>query len=78
MQECFNRDGVGARGGWINDETARRLTVDEVMDLLRTARKSAANLLLNIGPRGDGSVHPKDEQALREVGRRILTHGFPD
>ncbi|MHC4539665.1 MAG: hypothetical protein ACYS74_07770, partial [Planctomycetota bacterium] len=34
MQECFNRDGLGERGGWINDESARHLTADEVIYLL--------------------------------------------
>ena len=77
MQECANRDGVGAPGGWINDETARRLSADEVMFLLKVARSLDANLLLNIGPRGDGSVHPDDVGALKEVGRRIRRDGFP-
>ena len=77
MQECFNRDGVGERGGWINDENARHLTADEVMCLLRVAQKLDANLLLNIGPRRDGSIHPLDRQALLEVGRRLRKEGEP-
>jgi len=32
---------------------------------------------MNTGPRGDGSIHPDDDQALREVGRRIREEGFP-
>jgi len=77
MQECWNRDGVGARGGWINDVRARHLTADEVMDLLAKARVQNANLLVNTGPLGDGSIHPDDIKALREVGRRIRRNGFP-
>lgn len=77
MQECHNRDGVGEPGGWINDEQARHLGAGEVMDLLEKARSLKANLLLNIGPRGDGSVHPADVKALTEVGRRIRNNGFP-
>ncbi len=77
MQECWNRDGVGARGGWINDVRARHLTADEVMELLAKARAQNANLLLNTGPLGDGSIHPDDIKALREVGRRIRRNGFP-
>ncbi|MHC4539664.1 MAG: hypothetical protein ACYS74_07765 [Planctomycetota bacterium] len=34
-------------------------------------------MLLNVGPRGDGSIHPADERTLREVGRRLRKHGFP-
>ena len=71
MQECYNRDGVGRAGGWINDESTRHLTANEVMYLLEKARLLGANMLLNIGPRGDGSIHPHDEKTLREVGRRL-------
>jgi len=78
MQECYNRDGVGEPGGWINDESTRHLTADEVIYLLEKARSVGANMLLNIGPRGDGSVHPNDEKTLREVGRRLWKNGFPD
>jgi alpha-L-fucosidase len=77
MQECFNRDGAGEPGGWINDESARHLSADEVWYLLGKARRTGSNLLMNIGPRGDGSVHPADEKVLREIGRRIRAEGFP-
>jgi alpha-L-fucosidase len=77
MQECWGRDGVGAHGGWINDESARHLNADEVWYLLGKARHSGSNMLMNIGPRGDGSIHPEDASALREVGRRIRQKGFP-
>jgi alpha-L-fucosidase len=71
MQECFNRDGKGQPGGWINDNSARHLSADEVMFLIRVARSLDANLLINIGPRADGSIHPADKEALREVGHRL-------
>jgi len=35
------------------------------------------NLLLNVGPRGDGSIHPADVAALRAAGERIRRDGFP-
>ena len=74
MQECFNRDGKGQPGGWINDESARHLDADEVMFLIEVARSLDANLLINIGPRADGSIHPADEEALREAARRLRRH----
>jgi alpha-L-fucosidase len=77
MQECWGRDGVGEKGGWINDESARHLDADEVWYLLEKARHCGSNMLMNIGPRGDGSIHPEDASALREVGRRIRQNGFP-
>jgi len=77
MQECWGRDGVGEKGGWINDESARHLEADEVWYLLEKARHSGSNMLMNIGPRGDGTIHPDDASALQEVGRRIRQTGFP-
>ena len=71
LQECFNRDGIYKPSGWINDESARHLNADEVMYLYDKARSLGANMLLNIGPRGDGSIHPDDKQTLIEVGRLL-------
>ena len=77
MQVCKNRDGEGEPGGWVNDESARHLNVDEVWFLLSVARSQGTNFLMNIGPRGDGSIHPDDNQALRAVGERIRVEDFP-
>ncbi len=44
---------------------------DEVEQIVRGAWAQGANLLLNTGPLGDGSIHPDDERTLREVGRRL-------
>ena len=35
------------------------------------------NYLLNVGPIGDGSVLPADQETLREVGRRLRKDGWP-
>ncbi len=77
MQECQGRDARGSQGGWINDESVRHLTADEVWFQLGVARQFAANLLMNIGPRGDGSIHPDDDRVLREIGARIRAEGWP-
>jgi alpha-L-fucosidase len=34
-----------------------------------------ANLLLNIGPRPDGTIPPEAENRLREIGRWMATNG---
>jgi hypothetical protein len=62
---------------WFNVEGAHHRTTDEVWQLLADARRDRCNLLLNIGPLGDGSIHPADVAALREVGRRLKAEGFP-
>jgi len=46
-------------------------TADDVMKILAEAKKQNANLLLNTGPLGDGSIHPDDVATLQEVGRRL-------
>jgi len=44
---------------------------DWVMEQLRRAASIPANLLLNTGPRGDGSIPEEDVNTLLEVGRRL-------
>ena len=75
MQEGVRRDGVGVVGGWINDVNARHLSADEVMKMLTKAFSQNANLNLNTGPLGDGSIHPEDVKCLREIGKRIRKSG---
>ena len=65
------------KGGWGYVEKAVHLTPDEVMQTLARAAGFNANLLLNTGPLGDGSIHPDDVATLREVGKRLKANGFP-
>jgi alpha-L-fucosidase len=46
-------------------------TADQVMEMLDNAQKMNANLLLNVGPLPDGSIHPEDVATLAEVGKRL-------
>jgi len=41
------------------------------MQMLENTKSINANLLLNVGPRGDGSVPEEDIRTLEEVGRLI-------
>ena len=61
--------------GYMKD--AEHKTVKDVWKQLQSARKAGANLLLNTGPMGDGSLEPVDEKRLREVGKRLQEEGFP-
>lgn len=54
--------------GHVTAEDRQHHSAEEVLDMLRSARKQGANLLLNTGPLGDGSIYPHDERVLREVG----------
>ena len=65
-------------GGWgytrANDGQHRG--PDDVIQMLDDAQAVDANLLLNIAPRGDGSLDPQDVATLREVGRRLRRRGW--
>jgi len=63
--------------GYNKADDGKHLGPDEVMRLLAYAAAQNANLLLNTGPLGDGSIHPEDVKTLREVGKRIRKEGFP-
>jgi alpha-L-fucosidase len=65
------------KGGWGYMKDATHLTADEVLAALANAAAGPANLLLNTGPLGDGSIHPGDAETLREVGRRLQSEGWP-
>lgn len=73
----LNEQGGSGIRMWFHVEGAYHRTADEVWHLLGETRRGQSNLLLNTGPRGDGSLHPADVLTLREVGRRLHEHGFP-
>lgn len=57
--------------GYKKADDGQHRPADWVMDQLRIAREIPANLLLNTGPRGDGSIPEEDVNTLLEVGRKI-------
>lgn len=71
---CMTLQENGSWGYW---EGARHRTADEVWRSLAYARGHGCNLLANVGPLPDGSIHPDDVACLREVGRRLRTEGWP-
>ena len=60
---------------WGFNITDRRFkSVRELIGYLVRAAGSDANLLLNIGPRPDGTIQPEAEERLRDVGRWLATY----
>jgi alpha-L-fucosidase len=47
----------------------------ELVGFLVRAAGANANLLLNIGPRPDGTIQPEAAQRLREIGQWLVSHG---
>ncbi len=77
MMESKWRDLGTEHLGWMNSEGARRLSGEEAFFWLTYARYTGSNLLMNIGPRADGSVHPDAEKGLIELGKLIEERGWP-
>ena len=52
-------------------DDGKHRNADDIMKMLSAAQKLNANLLLNVGPRGDGSIPEEDIISITEVGRRL-------
>ena len=59
--------------GWAYHTSSRQRqkSAEEVMELLRYCADMNANLLLNIGPRPDGTILEENIQTLEKVGRQL-------
>jgi alpha-L-fucosidase len=73
MEVCWTTQ----KGSWGWKADAPHYTADEIWEELRRARSLDANFLLNVGPLGDGSIHPEQEKLLHETGKRIRERGWP-
>lgn len=56
---------------WFDQADGVHKTADEVMEQYEFTRKFNMNFLLNVAPRGDGSIHPDDYAALKDFSKRI-------
>jgi alpha-L-fucosidase len=57
--------------GYNKSDDGHHKNADEVMQMLKDAEEMNANLLLNIGPKGDGSIPDEDVSILKEVGKKL-------
>jgi len=57
--------------GYDKRNDGKHKTSDEVLKMLEEADKLNANLLLNIGPKGDGSIPEEDILTLKEAGEKL-------
>jgi alpha-L-fucosidase len=63
-------------GSWGFNITDQRFkSVRELIGYLVRAAGSDANLLLNIGPRPDGTIQPEAIERLQAIGRWLQTYG---
>lgn len=57
--------------GYNKKHDGNHKTADDIMQMLQDAQAIQANLLLNVGPKGDGSFPEEDIQSLTEAGARL-------
>ncbi|WP_327435575.1 alpha-L-fucosidase [Streptomyces sp. NBC_01201] len=58
--------------GYVPTDDAYK-TADQLLDTIRRAWSAGSNLLLNVGPRPDGTIPPREQELLRTVGSRLST-----
>lgn len=57
--------------GYNKQHDGNHKSAEEVLQMLEDAAAINANLLLNVGPKGDGSFPQEDINALREAGKQL-------
>jgi len=60
--------------GYNRQHDGKHKTADEILKMLQDAAAINANLLLNVGPKGDGSFPEEDIRALEESGRKLQSN----
>ncbi|MDY2549333.1 MAG: alpha-L-fucosidase [Enterococcus casseliflavus] len=71
----WQTDTAIARNSWCYTTTLDYKTTREILqDLIEVVSKNG-NLLLNIGPKGDGSIPEKDQTILKEIGAWLDVNG---
>ena len=63
--------------GFHHELVGKHLSEDDVWGKLQMAADNDCNLLLNTGPRADGSIVEDEAAVIRAVGERIAREGFP-
>ncbi len=68
--------GIGFSFGYNQMETDSQLmSAEAIVHLLINCVANGGNLLLNVGPRGDGTLCPMQVKRLRDVGTWLRAHG---
>ncbi len=74
-EEFWQTDTAVAINSWgYIDNQKYKLPSDLIGDLVDIVSKNGA-LLLNIGPRADGSIPDEDQEILKEIGRWLYVNG---
>lgn len=64
-----------ARNSWSYTKTLEYKSVNEILQNLIDVVAKNGNLLLNVGPKADGSIAEKDKSILQEIGKWLTRNG---
>ena len=65
----------GDAWGWTPSSASHIMSLDSCVQLLVMVVSQGGNLLLNVGPRGDGSLEPAEAQRLKDIGAFLAKYG---
>ena len=65
----------GDAWGWTPKSATQIMSLDSAIQLLVMAVSQDGNLILNVGPRADGSIEPAEVQRLKEIGSFLSKYG---
>ncbi|MFD1392448.1 alpha-L-fucosidase [Lacticaseibacillus jixianensis] len=71
----WQTDTAIANNSWCYTDSLDYKGTNELLISLLDAVSKNGNLLLNVGPRADGSIAPKDRQILEEIGDWLAVNG---
>lgn len=65
-------------GCWAYNPFYENRSVEDLYSLLGHANAHNCNLLLNVGPMSDGSIHPEHRKILLDLSEKIKREGIPE
>ncbi|QFR22400.1 alpha-L-fucosidase [Schleiferilactobacillus harbinensis] len=71
----WQSDTAIARNSWSYTTTLDYKSTNEILITLIDTVSKNGNLLLNVGPRADGSIAPGDRKILADIGRWLAVNG---
>ena len=71
----WQTDTAIAKNSWCYTDTLEYKTGRQIICILIETVCRNGNLLLNVGPKGDGSVPQEDERVLKEIGAWLKING---
>ena len=71
----WQTDTAIAKNSWCYTDTLDYKSVSEILQTLVEVVSKNGNLLLNVGPKGDGSIPARDEEILRAIGAWLDVNG---